>query len=47
MEVLGGTVEKQIYPGMGHTVNGDEITWAHQLLIEVGSDSRGYGQNRP
>jgi len=40
MKVLGGTVEKQIYPGMGHTVNGDEITWAHQLLSEVGADSR-------
>ena len=47
MEVLGGTVEKQIYPGMGHTVNGDEITWAHQLLSEVGADSRAYGRNRP
>lgn len=32
MEGLGGEVEERIYPGMGHTVNEDEIEWAHELL---------------
>ena len=32
MNVLGGEVEERIYPGMGHTINGEEIAWASQLL---------------
>ena len=39
MEALGGVVETRIYPGMGHTVNEDEITWAHHLLNDVGAGS--------
>ena len=39
MEALGGVVELRIYPGMGHTVNEDEITWAHHLLNDVGAGS--------
>ena len=39
MDALGGTVEKRIYPGMGHTVNEDEITWARHLLSAVGAES--------
>jgi predicted esterase len=39
MEALGGVVEKRIYPGMAHTVNEDEITWAHHLLNDVGAGS--------
>jgi predicted esterase len=29
---LGGEVEERIYPGMGHTVNEDEIAWVRHLL---------------
>jgi predicted esterase len=29
---LGADVTKRIYPGMGHLVNDDEITWARALL---------------
>ena len=25
-------VDEQIYPGMGHTINGEEIAWASKLL---------------
>ncbi len=32
MEGLGGDVDERIYPGMGHTVNGDEIAWTSTLL---------------
>ena len=32
LEGLGGMVDKRIYPGMGHTINGDEIAWATKLL---------------
>ena len=32
MNVLGGEVEERSYPGMGHTINGEEIAWASQLL---------------
>lgn len=45
MEALGGTVEKQIYPGMGHTVNRDEIMWTHNLLSQLGPDSKTYGRS--
>ncbi len=36
MQVLGGEVEERIYPGMGHTVNEDEIAWASSLLASLG-----------
>lgn len=36
MDGLGGEVDERIYPGMGHTVNSDEITWASTLLAAVG-----------
>jgi phospholipase/carboxylesterase len=31
---LGGTVEERIYPGMGHTINEDEIKHVHSLLTQ-------------
>jgi predicted esterase len=31
-ETLGATVEKRIYPGMGHTINQDELDFVHQQL---------------
>jgi predicted esterase len=35
MEKLGANVTKSIYPGMGHTVNEDEITHAKKIIIDV------------
>ena len=35
MDGLGGAVEERIYPGMGHTINEDEITWARTLLASL------------
>ena len=35
MDGLGATVTKRIYPGMGHTVNGDEIAFVQQMLDTV------------
>jgi predicted esterase len=32
MERLGGAVTLRIYPGMGHTVNRDELDWVSTLL---------------
>lgn len=37
MEGLGGEVDERIYPGMGHTVNADEIAWASRLLVSIGT----------
>jgi len=37
MEGLGGEVEERIYPGMGHTVNEDEIAWSSRLLVSLGA----------
>jgi phospholipase/carboxylesterase len=31
---LGGEVKKIIYPGMGHTINQDEIKKAKEILIQ-------------
>ena len=45
MEALGGTVEKQIYPGMGHTVNRDEIMWTHNLLSQLEPNQKTYGRS--
>jgi predicted esterase len=33
---LGATVDKRIYPGMGHIVNEDEITAVRELLAQAG-----------
>ena len=38
MEGLGGEVEERIYPGMGHTINEDEIGWASRLLVSIGTE---------
>tara|TARA_R100001143_G_scaffold63588_2_gene72814 strand:- start:69876 stop:70547 length:672 start_codon:yes stop_codon:yes gene_type:complete len=35
MEKLGAIVTKKIYPGMGHTVNEDEITNAKKIITNV------------
>jgi predicted esterase len=35
MKGLGGEVEERIYPGMGHTINEDEIAWASRLLTTI------------
>ena len=35
MKGLGGEVEERIYPGMGHTINEDEIAWASRLLTSI------------
>jgi predicted esterase len=32
LEALGGQVTMRLYPGMGHTVNRDELTHARELL---------------
>ena len=32
---LGGNVTKRIYPGMGHTVNGDEIDFVEDMMKSV------------
>jgi predicted esterase len=32
---LGGDVDARIYPGMGHTINPDEITAARTLLTTL------------
>ena len=31
---LGAAVEERIYPGMGHTINEDEIKYVHSLLTQ-------------
>ncbi len=35
MQRLGGDVTKRIYPGMGHNINEDEMTFVAQLLAKV------------
>jgi phospholipase/carboxylesterase len=35
-EKLGGQVTERIYPGMGHTVNADEIAQVSKLLVGIG-----------
>lgn len=37
MSDLGAAVDLRIYPGLGHTVNGDEIQAARTLLAPLGS----------
>ena len=35
---LGGEVDERIYPGMGHTINGEEIAWASKLLTSFSAE---------
>ena len=35
LERLGADVTQRIYPGMGHTVNRDEIAWANALMNQL------------
>jgi predicted esterase len=32
---LGAVVTERLYPGLGHTINQDELTWAHDLLAAL------------
>ena len=32
LEAMGAHVTQRLYPGMGHTINQDEITWAQTLI---------------
>jgi predicted esterase len=34
---MGAAVTRRLYPGMGHTINDDEIAWAQALLNHLGS----------
>ncbi len=36
LRAMGANVDERIYPGMGHTVNDDEITAAQALLSAIG-----------
>ncbi|MEM1093237.1 MAG: alpha/beta fold hydrolase [Bacteroidota bacterium] len=38
-EALGAEVTTRIYPGMGHTINADEIAFARGLLARLGEDT--------
>jgi predicted esterase len=38
LRALGGTVEARLYPGMGHTVNRDEIAFVQGMLDAVGRE---------
>jgi predicted esterase len=38
-EGLGARVDKRIYPGMGHTINDDELVWFSQTLQELSASS--------
>ena len=38
LEGLGGMVDERIYPGMGHTINGEEIAWASKLLTSLSAE---------
>lgn len=35
IEQIGGAVTKRIYPGMGHTVNQDELDWINETLHQI------------
>jgi predicted esterase len=41
MRRLGAEVEERIYPGMGHTVNQDEVDWVLDLLERLADRSPG------
>lgn len=40
LESLGATVDKRIYPGMGHTINEDEIQALRNMIYNLSSDSK-------
>src|SRR5690349_13157549 len=48
LERLGARVTERIYPGMGHTINADEITATRTLLgaVLVGTSAPGTGAER-
>jgi predicted esterase len=35
MRALGGEVTVRLYPGMGHTINRDELGWIRDLLLQL------------
>jgi phospholipase/carboxylesterase len=35
MRALGGAVKVSLYPGMGHTINRDELGWIQDLLLQL------------
>jgi predicted esterase len=37
---LGGVVTERIYPGMGHTVNQDEIDFVRAMVADLGTGER-------
>ena len=41
MENLGASVDKRIYPGMGHTVNQDELTAVRDMVHAVLANAKG------
>src|SRR5262249_7446363 len=43
----GAAVEERIYPGMGHTINEDEIKYVHSLLTQVSARLAGAEQIDP
>lgn len=40
-EALGGEVTKRIYPGMGHTVNEDELQFIRDLVGDIAGEAPG------
>jgi phospholipase/carboxylesterase len=38
IRALGGAVTERLYPGMGHTVNEDEIAFVREILASVPSN---------
>ncbi len=38
LERLGGVVDLRIYPGMGHTINGDELAAAHAVVAAAATE---------
>jgi hypothetical protein len=37
---MGARVEKRVYPGMGHTVNRDELDWVAAAMRELATGHR-------
>lgn len=35
LRALGGDIVFRMYPGMGHTINRDEILWVRELLVKL------------
>ena len=43
---LGASVDERIYPGMGHTINADEIDRMRSLVARLSADAECYQQQR-